>query len=98
MQSTANNVRKLAHVRRDRGYRWDQRTDPAMIELCQLITDSGQDIATIVATVHKDSNGLCNISLTTVANWLSGKTKRPQNFTMNWVGYALGFERKWARR
>lgn len=91
-------VRKSRHVNRDRGYRFDQRHDPAMIELCRLITDSGQEVDTIAASVRKDSHGLCNISPTTIANWLSAKTRRPQNFTMNWVGYSLGYERAWTKR
>jgi hypothetical protein len=96
--ATVTPLRKVRHVNRDRGYRFDGRTDPAMIELCQLITDSGKNVATICLAVRSDSKGVCNISPTTVSNWLSGKTRRPQNWTMNWVGFSLGFERKWARR
>jgi hypothetical protein len=84
----------LAHVDRDKGYRFKER-DPAMIELCQMITDSELSVFTITQRVHKESNGICAISPRTVNNWLNGTTRRPQNYLMNWIGHALGYERVW---
>jgi len=89
-------ARNLSHVERDKGYRFTDR-DPAMVELCQMITDSGWSVTRLTAEVRKVSSGMCSLSPSTVSNWLSGKTKRPQNYTLNWAGFALGYERKWRR-
>lgn len=34
----------------------------------------------------------------TMRNWFKGKTKRPQNCTLEAAGRALGFERVWRKR
>lgn len=94
MKMAASNVRTL---RRDKGYRFKDR-DPAMEELCDLIHKSGFTVARIVAEVNKATAGAYNISPSTINNWLSGKTRRPQNLTMSWVGFAIGYERRWAAR
>lgn len=90
-------VRRLEHVTRDRGYRFVDR-DPAMVELCNLITDSGMSIPDIVEAVAKATSGTYKVSATTIANWQNGTTRRPQNYTLNWVAHALGYERKWTKR
>jgi hypothetical protein len=87
----------LAVARRVQNYRFEDGIDPAMQELCDLIIQSGLSIHEITKRVRSVSSGQVNTGWGTIDNWLSGKTKRPQNFTMTWVGYALGFERAWKK-
>lgn len=89
-------VHKLQFLHRDRGYRFQDR-DPQMEQLCSLIHASELSIEDIVKVVVGATGGAYRVSPTTIYNWLNGKTKRPQSFTMNWVGYALGYERKWTK-
>jgi len=86
----------LAYLHRDRGYRFADR-DPAMEELCDIIDKSGLSIGDIIDRVLDASNNQVRISYTTIDNWLSGKTRRPSNHCLTWVGYALGYERKWRK-
>lgn len=89
-------VHRLKFIERDRGYRWNDR-DPAMTELCALIHDSELSIYDICKEVNRVSGGAYNIAHGTIDNWLKGKTRRPTNYTLTWVGYALGYERKWRK-
>lgn len=86
----------LKHLERDRGYRFQDR-DPSMIELCDIIYNSELDVKDIVQLVSKASGGAYSVGKSTIYNWLNGTTKRPQSFGMNWVGFALGYERKWTK-
>lgn len=90
------NVHRLEFATRDTGYRWQDR-DPAMEELCSLIDASNMSVEAIVRKVAIATGGAYRVGGSTIYNWLNGKTKRPQSYTMNWVGYALGYERKWTR-
>lgn len=87
---------KLQHLERDRGYRFQDR-DPSMVELCDIIYNSELDVKEIVELVSKATGGAYSVGKSTIYNWLNGKTKRPQSFGMNWVGFALGYERKWTK-
>jgi hypothetical protein len=95
-QHKSNVQRKsnVVHLHRDRGYRWTDR-DPAMEELCDIIDKSGLSIAQIVEKVYDATNGVYSVSNSTIAKWLDGTTRRPSNFCLTWVGYALGVQRKW---
>lgn len=95
-EEAKSRVNNLHYLHRDRGYRFKDR-DSDMEELCDLISKSGLSIGDILERVLDKSNGSVHISYATISNWLGGKTRRPQNFTMYWVGYALGFERKWRK-
>lgn len=66
-----------------------------MIELRAIINQSEMSVPDIVKEVSRATGGAYNVGPTTIYNWLNGKTKRPQNYTMTWVGFALGVERKW---
>lgn len=68
-----------------------------MEELCDLIDKSGLSTRQIAETVYKATHGSYTIGHGTVERWLNGKTRRPSNFTMTWVGYALGYQRKWTK-
>lgn len=89
-------VHKLEFLERDRGYRFQDR-DPAMEELCDLIDKSGMDVMQICREVSKATGGAYNVANSTIYNWLNGVTRRPSNYTMTWVGFALGYERKWSK-
>jgi len=87
----------LVFLNRDRGYRFTD-TDPQLVELRTLIDKSGMTVQQIQTEVSNATGGAYTVSQATVYNWLNGKTKRPQNITMNWVAYAIGFERHWVKR
>ena|SRR5215467_1327123 len=91
-----SNVHKLQFLHRDRGYRFQDR-DPQMVELCSLIHASKMDVMEICRAVSRASRGAYHIGNSTIYNWLNGKTRRPQNQTLTWVGFALGYERKWTK-
>lgn len=86
----------LAYLHRDRGYRFTDR-DPQMVELCNIIHQSEMSVPEICQKVASVTKGVYRVGQGTVYNWLNGKTRRPQNQTLNWVGFALGYERKWTR-
>lgn len=85
----------LVYLHRDRGYRFVER-DPDLDWIANAIDKSGMSVGDIIEAVLDASNGEVHISYATVYNWLSGKTRRPQNFTLTWVAYALGWERTWS--
>lgn len=91
-----DNVHRLEFLHRDRGYRFADR-DPQLEELCRLIYASEMSVNQIVEAVAKATRGAYRVSPSTIGNWLAGKVKRPQNFTLTWVGFALGYERKWVK-
>lgn len=90
-------AKNIANLKRDRGYRF-RDVDPDLERLRDIIDKSGLSIGDIVERVLDASNNSVHISYSTIANWLDGKTRRPQNFTMTWVAFALGYERAWRRR
>jgi hypothetical protein len=98
---TKSNVRQLrprnlAHVTRDRGYRWTDR-DPVLDEITRLITDSGLGVGDLIERVLDASNNQVHLSYSTISNWLNGQTRRPQNFTVTWVAAALGYRREFVK-
>ena len=93
-QKIKNNVHKLQFVNRDRGYRFEDR-DPDMEYLCDIIHREEISVGDLIKKVLDASDNQVSISYTTISNWLSGKTRRPQNWTLRWVAYALGYERSW---
>lgn len=84
---------RLEHVHRDRGYRFSDR-DPVIEEITNIITKSGLNVGDILERVLDVSDNSVHISYSTINNWLNGKTRRPQNFTVTWVARALGYERR----
>lgn len=86
----------LALLNRDRGYRYQDR-DPRMEELCSIIYASELSTREISEKVAQITGGAYRVSETAIDNWMSGKTRRPQNFTMMWVGYALGYRNGWQK-
>jgi hypothetical protein len=95
-KAKVTNVHRLEFLHRDRGYRFQDR-DPQMIELCDLIDKSGMSVSQIIQTVVKATGGAYRVGRSTIDNWLNGKTRRPQNMTLSWVAYAIGYERRWIK-
>lgn len=90
---------KVIHINtalRDISYRWNDR-DPDLEFICNAITDSGLTYAAISESVSKSTGGAYAVSTSTIHNWMNGKVKRPQNYTLHWVAFALGYERKWEK-
>jgi hypothetical protein len=96
VQELRPKARNLGHLKRDRGYRFVDR-DPVLDEITRMITDSGKSIGDIIEDVLDASHNTVHLGYSTIANWLSGKTRRPQNLTVTWVAHALGFERKFVK-
>lgn len=78
-------VRNLNHLDRDVGYRWDGDADPILEWLRADITDSGRSTAYLA-----ERSGVC---ASTIHNLMNGRTKRPQNMTVDRLLTALGWER-----
>jgi hypothetical protein len=80
---------------RDKGYRFKDR-DPVMDDVCRMITDSGLSLKAI-SDLTAGVGSWARVVPGTMKRWLDGRTRKPQNFTVTWVAYVLGFERKWIR-
>ena len=61
--------------------------DPVVDELRTLKSDSGLSDVKIA--------GLARMSATTLGNWWAGKTRRPQNASVEAAGRAMGKKRAW---
>jgi hypothetical protein len=94
--SPSTSVRNLTHITRDRGYRFVER-DADLEWVCNAITDSNLSIEEIVSRISRISHSGASVSPTTLNNWMMGKTKRPQNYTLTWVAKALGYKREWIK-
>jgi len=57
--------------------------DPELDEILKAIVDRGLSLPTVAERSH--------VALTTINRWFN-KTTRPQNFTLNQVWEALGYE------
>jgi len=77
--------RNLQHLNRDRGYRFTDQ-DPVLAIVSRVITDSGW---TLKAIENK-----CGVCSNTLSRWMDGRTKRPQNATVEMVLRTLGYTRK----
>jgi hypothetical protein len=85
MSAHLRQVRNLNHLDRDTGYRFSGDVDPVLEWLRTDITDSGWSAGYLA-----ERSGLCAM---TVYNIMNGKTKRPQNITVDLLITALGWER-----
>jgi hypothetical protein len=59
--------------------------DPAIAEVKSFVG------ARTLSSIEKDGGP----ATSTIANWFKGKTKRPQNATLEAAGRALGMKRVW---
>ena len=86
----------LTRVERDTGYRFVER-DPDMEWICNAITESRLKPSEVIGLVYESTNHQLMLHYKTVDNWLNGKTKRPQNYTLTAVARALGYDRVWTK-
>lgn len=89
----AKPINNLAFLNRDQGYRFKDR-DPVMEEICAIINQSQK--STVEISQLTAAAG-AKISAQTIDRWLNGTTRKPQNYTVTWVGYVLGWKRGWTK-
>lgn len=68
---------------------YEYKYDPVIEQVLELLDDSH-----IKAGQASDLSG---VSTSTIRNWSKGKTRRPQNATIEAVGRAAGYGRKWVK-
>lgn len=85
----------LVYLDKNLHHRGDR--DPDLEELCNIIDAKGMTAGDVVKKVYDATNGAVNLHYKTVQNWLDGKTKRPQNYTLKIAGLALGYTRMWTK-
>ena len=56
---------------------------------------SGLSVQELADRINSQTKSVANVGHSTIYNWMNGKTKRPQNYTLTWVAYALGVRREW---
>jgi hypothetical protein len=78
-------IRRLDHLARDTGYRFTDGRDPILELVSRLITDSGFSLNAIESR--------CGVCANTMRSWQNGKTKKPQNATVEMVLRTLGYRR-----
>lgn len=71
--------------------------DPDMEFICGLMDRDERSHQQIRDAMYKLTGGAYGISCTTLYNWEKGKTRRPQNHTLTWVAYTLGYQRTWQK-
>jgi hypothetical protein len=84
-------------IKQDTGYRW-VGADPVLDEVRAIMRDSNLSVEEIIGKVLEASNDQVRMSPSTLTHWLDGHTRRPQNFTLSWVLYALGYHRPITKR
>lgn len=75
-------------------YRFKSGIDADLEFICEAIVKSGLSATEIKAQVSKAGG---HISTSTISHWLDGTTRRPQNYTLSWVAFALDYEKKWIK-
>lgn len=68
---------------------YDYQYDPAIEQVLELLDDSSMK--------RSQASDLSGVSTSTIRNWSKGKTRRPQNATIEAVGRAAGYGRKWVK-
>lgn len=79
-------------------HRDEHEIDPDLAYICDHIVRSGSSPAEIADTIEAMTDGAVRISYMTIWKWLEGRTRRPHNHSLVWVGKALGLEREWVRK
>ena len=88
----------LAHLHRDRGYRWSE-SDPELGEVRRHVTESGRSLKEISDMTARVTGGVHRVAPSTLAHWMDGTTRNPQNSKLTWVAFVLGYNRvRWVKR
>lgn len=69
--------------------------DPSIDQLRTMIEDSTQARINAKALAEVEKGGGPKVG--TMRQWFFGKTKRPNNATIEAAGRAIGWERKWSK-
>ena len=80
-------VRKTPKIRIYKTYNY--KYDPAIEQVLELLEDNSMKFSQA-----SDASG---VAASTIRNWSTGKTRRPQNTTIEAVGRAAGYGRKWVK-
>lgn len=91
-RTTPNDLRGVGEKKKE-GYRFIDK-DPDMDMVVAAIGNSGLSSEKIEALTISIGR---KVSASTIIGWTYGKTKRPQNYTLNSVMIALGYEREWKK-
>lgn len=68
---------------------YEYKYDPAIEQVIELMDGSSMKAS--------QASDLSGVSTSTIRNWVKGKTRRPQNATIEAVGRAAGYGRKWVK-
>lgn len=68
---------------------YNYRVDPAIDQVLELLESSDMKFGQA-----SDESG---VAVSTIRNWSKGKTRRPQSITIEAVGRAAGYGRKWVK-
>jgi len=82
-------LRKTGDLYKDR--------DPDMQAIVNRINQLRLTAGEVAHLVYETSNHRFDIHHSTLENWISGKTRKPRNEYLRWVGLALGMERRWVK-
>lgn len=68
---------------------YEYKYDPAIEQVLEILDNSSMK--------QSQASDLSGVSPSTIRNWSKGKTRRPQNATIEAVGRAAGYGRKWIK-
>lgn len=68
---------------------YEYKYDPVIEQVLELLQNSNMKF--------KQASELSGVSPSTIRNWNKGKTRRPQSATIEAVGRAAGYGRKWVK-
>lgn len=71
--------------------------DPILDDIRGMITESGMTAGQVCNSVYQASDHKVNPHYQTIERWMDGKTKRPSNFLIDWVAFALGYHRPFVK-
>lgn len=68
---------------------YDYKYDPVIEQVLEILQNAEMKF--------QQASDLSGVSTSTIRNWNKGKTRRPQNTTIEAVGRACGYGRKWTK-
>lgn len=80
-------AKKAAKIRIYKTYNY--KFDPAIEQVLEILENSEMKFS--------EASETSGVATSTIRNWSKGKTRRPQNTTIEAVGRAAGFGRKWVK-
>lgn len=80
-------VKKTPKIRIYKTYNY--KYDPVIEQVLELLDGSSMKFS--------QASDVSGVATSTIRNWSKGKTRRPQNTTIEAVGRAAGYGRKWVK-